>query len=169
MSNMAIMSEDLSKSFDGWLYGTPLATYLSSTSGFRVASALSPDLLPGRLLSGAIITAVQLLIVIALTTLLAQALPSFVQESGLRDIPGPWYAPFTSLHLRYMFARGTIWKYVESKHSKYGDVIRLGPRQIWVSGPAAMKEILSTVDLPKVTMYAEISRDRNSPGLFGEM
>ena len=82
----------------------------------------------------------------------------------MREIPGPWYAPFTSLHLRYMFAHGTIWRYVENKHSKYGDVIRLGPRQIWVSGPAAMKEILSTV-----TMYAEISRDRNSLGLFGEM
>ncbi|KAH7123056.1 cytochrome P450 [Dactylonectria macrodidyma] len=31
------------------------------------------------------------------------------------------------------------------------------------------KQVLSTVDLPKVAMYAEISRDRNSPGLFGEI
>lgn len=28
-------------------------------------------------------------------------------------------------------------------------------------GPAALKEILSTVDLPKVTMCAEISGNRN--------
>jgi hypothetical protein len=33
----------------------------------------------------------------------------------------------------------------------------------------AMKAILMTIDLPKVAMYAEISRDRNAPGLFGEM
>jgi len=32
-----------------------------------------------------------------------------------------------------------------------------------------MKKILVSVDLPKVAMYAEISRDRYNPGLFGEM
>jgi hypothetical protein len=169
MSEMAVMSESFSKFFDGWPYETPMATYLSSTSRFRVASTFSPTLLPVRPLYGAITVAVQLLVVFVLSTLLVRGLLSSARKSGLRDIPGPWYAAFTSLHLRYMFARGTIWRYVENKHSKYGDVVRLGPRQIWVSGPAAMKEILSTVDLPKVTMYAEISRDRNSPGLFGEM
>lgn len=169
MSKTSIMSESLSKFSDGWLYETPLAAYLSSTSRFGIASTFSPGLLSGRLLSGTTIMAVQLLVVLVLLTLLVRELLSSARKSGLHDIPGPWYAPFTSLHLRYMFARGTIWRFVENKHAKYGDVVRLGPRQIWVSGPAAMKEILSTVDLPKVTMYAEISRDRNSPGLFGEM
>lgn len=40
---------------------------------------------------------------------------------------------------------------------------------MWVADKTAMKDILLKTDLPKVTMYAEISRDRNSPGLFGEM
>lgn len=170
MSQIANMSECLSNFFDGLPFETPplMATYLSSTS--RVASTFSPTLLlPVRSLSGATTTAVPLLVVFVLTILLVRSSLSSARKSGLREIPGPWYATFTSLHLRYMFARGTIWRYVENNHHKYGDVVRLGPRQIWVSGPAAMKEILSTVDLPKVTMYAEISRDRNSPGLFGEM
>ena len=90
-------------------------------------------------------------------------------RSPLSKIPGPWYAPFTTLHLRYGFAEGTIWKYVERQHKHRGEVLRLGPRQIWVSGKEAVRDILVKTDLPKVSMYAEISRDRNSPGLFGEM
>lgn len=89
--------------------------------------------------------------------------------SPLSRIPGPWYAPFTTLHLNYAFATGKIWKIVENGHQKYGPIMRLGPRQVWISDKDAMKAILMTVDLPKVTMYAEISRDRSSPGLFGEM
>ena len=91
------------------------------------------------------------------------------KSSALNEIPGPWYASFTAIHLRYLFARGTVWKYAARQHRRYGSVIRLGPRQIWVSDKEALKDILLQVDLPKVTMYAEISRDRNSPGLFGEM
>ena len=69
----------------------------------------------------------------------------------------------------YAFATGNIWKMVEKSHQKYGSIIRLGPRQIWIADKEAMNQILRTVDLPKVAMYAEISRDRFSPGLFGEM
>jgi hypothetical protein len=125
------MSENLSKSFDCWLHETPLATYLSSTSGFKVASTLSPTLLPGRPSYGAITVLVQLLAIFVLSASPVRAIFSSARKSGPRDIPGPWYAPFTSLLLRYMFARGTIWRYVENKHSKYGDVIILVPRQIW--------------------------------------
>ncbi|CAH0042912.1 unnamed protein product [Clonostachys rhizophaga] len=90
-------------------------------------------------------------------------------RSPLRHIPGPWYSPFTTLHLRYGFATGKIWKLVEQSHKAYGPIVRLGPRQVWISDKEAMKQILLKVDLPKVAMYAEISRDRHSPGLFGEI
>ncbi|KAJ5703250.1 cytochrome P450, partial [Penicillium malachiteum] len=90
-------------------------------------------------------------------------------KSPLSRIPGPWYAPFTTLHLNYAFAKGTIWKNVENGHAEYGPIFRLGPRQIWISDKEALKAVLMTVDLPKVSMYAEISRDRTSPGLFGEI
>lgn len=90
-------------------------------------------------------------------------------KSPLRHIPGPWYSPFTTIHLRYGFATGKIWKLVVQSHKAYGPIVRLGPRQVWISDKEAMKQILLKVDLPKVAMYAEISRDRRSPGLFGEM
>ncbi|KAK2589787.1 hypothetical protein QQS21_012531 [Conoideocrella luteorostrata] len=89
--------------------------------------------------------------------------------SPLKKVPGPWYAPLFDLHLRYLFAKGTIWKYVQEQHRRHGPVIRLGPKQVWVSDKKAMKDVLATTDLPKVSMYAEISRDRQSPGLFGEI
>lgn len=90
-------------------------------------------------------------------------------KSPLRKLPGPWYAPLTTLHLRYLFSTGNIWKLVERSHNKYGSIVRLGPRQVWISDKEAMKQILVKTDLPKVAMYAEISRDKFSPGLFGEM
>lgn len=80
-----------------------------------------------------------------------------------------WYAFLTDLPLRYGFSTGKIWKLAEQSHQRYGPIVRLGPRQVWVSDREAMKQILIMIDLPKVAMYAEISRDRCSPGLFGEM
>lgn len=90
-------------------------------------------------------------------------------KSPLGQIPGPWYGPLTTIHLRWLFSTGEIWKLVERSHAKYGPIVRLGPRQVWISDKVAMKQILVKNDLPKVTMYAEISRDKFSPGLFGEM
>ncbi|TLS22519.1 uncharacterized protein PpBr36_09868 [Pyricularia pennisetigena] len=90
-------------------------------------------------------------------------------RSPLSHIPGPWYAPLTTMHLRWGFSTGEIWKLVERSHRKYGSIVRLGPRQVWVADKDALKEILVKVDLPKVAMYSEISRDKHSPGLFGEI
>ncbi|KAH9827609.1 Cytochrome-P450 monooxygenase FUS8 [Teratosphaeria destructans] len=90
-------------------------------------------------------------------------------NSTLTQLPGPWYAPFTNLHLQYLFSRGTVPDFVQAAHARYGPVVRLGPRQVWISDKAALKQILSTVDLPKVAMYAEISREKESAGLFGEV
>ncbi|KAL8298843.1 hypothetical protein RB600_003395 [Gaeumannomyces tritici] len=89
--------------------------------------------------------------------------------SPLKRVPGPWYAPFTILHLCYGFSTGEIWKAVEKAHAKYGPIVRLGPRQIWIADKDALKDILLRIDLPKVAMYSEISRDKHSPGLFGEI
>ncbi|KAF4961211.1 hypothetical protein FGADI_448 [Fusarium gaditjirri] len=106
-----------------------------------------------------------------LTYLLVSTILSIFRSvrSPLRKIPGPWYAPLTTVHLRYLFSTGEIWKFVQRSHAKYGPICRLGPRHIWVSDKKSLKQILSTIDLPKVAMYAEISRDRKNPGLFGEI
>lgn len=113
-----------------------------------------------------------LILVLALSTYFLLAyLVSLVKgyRSPLSQIPGPWYGPFTSLHLAYSFSTGKIWKEVEEAHAKYGSMARLGPRQVWVADPVALKAMLFQIDLPKVATYKEFSRDRKSPGIFGEM
>ena len=90
-------------------------------------------------------------------------------QSPLSRLPGPWYAPYTNIHLMLGFARGTVWRMVEKGHVKYGSVMRLGPRQVWISDKVALKQIIQKIDLPKVMMYAEISREKESAGLFGEV
>ncbi|KAK8065860.1 cytochrome P450 [Apiospora hydei] len=116
----------------------------------------------------ALYIAVIYLTVIFLTGRLLQQKVKAV-KSSLSRIPGPWYGPLTTLHLRWLFSTGEIWKLVERSHAKYGPIVRLGPRQVWISDKAALKKILVKNDLPKVAMYAEISRDKFSPGLFGEI
>ncbi|KAK1524050.1 cytochrome P450 3A9 [Colletotrichum costaricense] len=118
-------------------------------------------------MASAYILAVYFLVVVLAGLQLKQKIKSL--KSPLRKLPGPWYAPLTTLHLRYLFSTGTIWKLVERSHNRYGPIIRLGPRQVWISDKEAMKQILVKTDLPKVAMYAEISRDKFSPGLFGEI
>ena len=98
---------------------------------------------------------------------LASCLKSY--RSPLSAFPGPWYAPFFTAPLQVAFSRGTVWKDVENAHAKYGPVVRLGPRQIWVADKWAIKEVLLKQDLPKVVMYSEISREKESAGLFGEV
>lgn len=126
-------------------------------------------LLPSNLFKMNIVL-VTLSITIPLYLLVSSLLNIFrAVRSPLQKIPGPWYAPLTTIHLRYLFSTGEIWKLVQRSHAKFGPICRLGPRHVWVSDKEALKQILSTIDLPKVAMYAEISRDRTSPGLFGEM
>jgi hypothetical protein len=98
---------------------------------------------------------------------LASCIKSY--RSPLSAFPGPWHAPFFTAPLQVAFSRGTVWKDVENAHAKYGSVVRLGPRQIWVADKWAVKEILLKQDLPKVVMYSEISREKESAGLFGEV
>lgn len=119
----------------------------------------------------ALTTLISAAAVLIVLSLLVKSLLSTLKaiRSPLRDIPGPWYAPLTTIHLKWGFSTGEIWKTVEKAHSSYGSIVRLGPRQIWVSDKDALKQILVKVDLPKVAMYSEISRDKLSPGLFGEM
>lgn len=113
------------------------------------------------------IVAAGLITVISVTKSVLNILKAI--RSPLSDIPGPWYAPLTTMHLRWGFSTGKIWKTAEKSHATYGSIVRLGPRQIWVSDKEALKQILVRIDLPKVAMYSEISRDKLSPGLFGEM
>lgn len=90
-------------------------------------------------------------------------------RSPLQRIPGPWYGPFTDLHVVYAFATGRIWKDVAQYHEKYGKVVRVAPRVVWISELEAVKKALVQIDLPKVATYRDLSRDKSSVGIFGEL
>jgi hypothetical protein len=89
-------------------------------------------------------------------------------KTSLSGIPQPRYGSLTALPLVLAFSNGTIISLVENTHKKIGKIIRLGPRQVWVSEKAAIHQILLEEDLPKIGMYGEISRYRKEPGLVGE-
>lgn len=59
---------------------------------------------------------------------------------------------FTALHLRYAFATGEIWKLVEESHEKYGNIVRLGPRHVWIADKQAMKELLKKFLAPALLL-----------------
>lgn len=56
-------------------------------------------------------------------------------------IPGPWYANFTTLVLKYheFTRRRRTW--IHSLHQKYGPVVRLAPNEVAFSNLEGMKEI----------------------------
>ncbi|KAN0096705.1 cytochrome P450 [Hyaloscypha variabilis] len=123
-------------------------------------------------------TIYQLATCLLLILLTAQKMRNIIisLRSPLSKIPGPWYATLTTMHLKWgsayqrcPVATGKVWKMAEAAHKQYGPIVRLGPRQVWISDKECMRQILDSIDLPKVAMYAEISRDRHYPGLFGEI
>lgn len=60
---------------------------------------------------------------------------------GINEIPGPWLAPFTDLW-RFLLVLGRRPELEHILfHPKYGNLVRLGPRMISVSSPAAIPVI----------------------------
>jgi hypothetical protein len=59
----------------------------------------------------------------------------------LRHIPGPWYASCTNLYrLFVVWGRDSHTVYLQL-HAKYGDVVRIGPNCVSVSGPGIKESI----------------------------
>jgi hypothetical protein len=75
---------------------------------------------------------------------LALALTGYAVRAFLRPlnkIPGPWFARFTSLVLKWheMRADRTMW--VHRLHLQYGPVVRVAPNEIVFASAEAVKEI----------------------------
>ncbi|KAH7386602.1 isotrichodermin C-15 hydroxylase [Cadophora sp. MPI-SDFR-AT-0126] len=61
--------------------------------------------------------------------------------SPLSHIPGPWWAGSTFLYCR-LLSDGTFNKKVQELHEKYGDVVRVAPREVsFICGEVAWDEI----------------------------
>ncbi|EOD47761.1 putative cytochrome p450 protein [Neofusicoccum parvum UCRNP2] len=59
----------------------------------------------------------------------------------LRKVPGPWYAPFTNLPLKWATITGRRVYFIDALHQQYGDVVRVAPNEVCFRDPATVKEI----------------------------
>ncbi|KAL2156198.1 hypothetical protein VTH82DRAFT_943 [Thermothelomyces myriococcoides] len=61
--------------------------------------------------------------------------------SPLNKIPGPWYARFTTLVLKWHEFRANRTGYVHAMHLKYGPTVRIAPNEVVFASASAVKEI----------------------------
>ena len=72
-------------------------------------------------------------------------------KPGLKDVPGPLLAKFTSLWRLYHTYNGTMLKTIQEYHSKYGTLVRIGPNIVSVSDARMVEDIYGVkANFPKV-------------------
>ncbi|KAF4301348.1 Cytochrome P450 [Botryosphaeria dothidea] len=59
----------------------------------------------------------------------------------LRKVPGPWYARFTNLPLKWATIKGRRMYFIEALHKKYGDMVLIAPNQVDCNSPTMFREI----------------------------
>lgn len=62
-------------------------------------------------------------------------------SSPLNKIPGPWYAKFTSVVLKWHEFQARRTTYVHALHLRYGPAVRIAPNEVAFASAAAVKEI----------------------------
>lgn len=67
----------------------------------------------------------------------------YLSNHGIRDIPGPKFAAFTSWWLLLQARRGKRYLAVDNAHRKYGTLVRIQPDHVSVSDPDAIPIIYS--------------------------
>ncbi|CAI6095918.1 unnamed protein product [Clonostachys chloroleuca] len=81
----------------------------------------------------------------------------------LRGIPGPWYAPLTSLWLKKETIGGRRIYYVHDMHLKFGPVVRIAPEEVSFSDTGAFKEIHRIGgNYPKSPWYLSFRRGKTT-------
>ncbi|OJD30513.1 cytochrome p450 [Diplodia corticola] len=59
----------------------------------------------------------------------------------LRHIPGPWYARFTNLPLKWATVTGRRVFHVDALHRRYGPMVRIAPGEVACSSPETFRDI----------------------------
>jgi hypothetical protein len=78
-------------------------------------------------------------VLLLLTYTLDQYLSS--PHSSTKEIPGPFHTRYTSLALLLHVFRGRRRVWIHQLHQTYGPVVRLGPKEVSVTGGEALKEV----------------------------
>ena len=82
----------------------------------------------------------------------------------LRAVPGPWYAPWTNLVLKWKVISGQRTIYIHDLHQRYGPYIRIAPDEVSVFDVEGYKTIYKSFN--KSPWYETFTDARSSPGLF---
>jgi hypothetical protein len=73
-------------------------------------------------------------------------------KPNLREVPGPWLAKFTNLWRVYYAWRGDYPETLRKLHRQYGDLVRIGPNCVLLSGKGQFERILGfKEDFPKAS------------------
>jgi hypothetical protein len=63
-------------------------------------------------------------------------------RQDLRNVPGPWLAKFTNLWRVYYGWRGDYQQTLRQMQKQYGDLVRVGPTCVLLSGKGQFERIL---------------------------
>ncbi|CAG8474783.1 15421_t:CDS:2 [Dentiscutata heterogama] len=105
----------------------------------------------------------------ALLILLAKLLYHLIYNlylSPLSKIPSPFLCSISSIPIILRRPEGKIFKWFFHLHKQFGPVVRIGPSFVLFSSKNAVKQILTTDNLPKSDSLAGIRSDPNFPTLF---
>ncbi|KAJ8121883.1 hypothetical protein ONZ43_g1778 [Nemania bipapillata] len=77
-------------------------------------------------------------------------------KDPLSKVPGPWYARWTDLISKYYWVRARKPLYIHDLHLKYGPIVRVGPREVYVCDPQAVQRVFRIKnEFPKSKWYLE--------------
>ncbi|KAI1431321.1 cytochrome P450 [Xylaria sp. CBS 124048] len=80
----------------------------------------------------------------------------FISKSRdpLAPVPGPWYAKWTDLVSTYYWLAGGKPAYIHNLHRKYGPIVRVGPREVFVADLEAVRRLYAVKnEFPKSNWY----------------
>ncbi|KAI0508831.1 cytochrome P450 [Xylaria bambusicola] len=77
-------------------------------------------------------------------------------SSPLSRVPGPWYTRFTDVVGRLHWMAGRKAPYIHNLHQKYGPIVRVGPREVYIADPQVVKSIFKVKnEFPKSRWYLD--------------
>lgn len=67
--------------------------------------------------------------------------PYLTSNTGLRDVPGPFFAKFTNLWLLLQARQGKRYLSVDAAHKKYGKLVRIQPDHVSIADESAIQDV----------------------------
>ncbi|TGJ80855.1 hypothetical protein E0Z10_g7924 [Xylaria hypoxylon] len=89
--------------------------------------------------------------VVAILLLLSSTL-----SGPLSKVPGPWHTRWTELVSKYYWVIGQKASYIQGLHVKYGPIVRVSPREVYIADPKAVQRVFKIKnEFPKSRWYLD--------------